>query len=104
MKIRRKGASADHGYRSIKIDWESIGFNTDELEFVAKSDTPVSDFSATGSNHTYQARITLKEWVQMTKALATKIKDVEDKENEKLLREVTFFFDRIRSVLTDKLI
>lgn len=102
MKIRRKGAAADHGYRTVEIDWDTISFNSDNLEFIAKSDDPVRDFSSTGSSHTYQARITLDEWLKMTKSLAKGFKDIEKDQLDDKLIIATAYLTRIINEISGK--
>ena len=55
MKILRKGASADHGMRSVELHKPSLKWNPTQDAFDVRFADPAYDF-ATNSRHTYTVR------------------------------------------------
>ena len=91
MKILRKGASADHGDKSVEIPNFKVTVDSDDGEFLLKCDQPIRDFSATGSKHMYRVRVLLSEYAAMTKVLADNIKSLDDEVIEELVKLIVPF-------------
>lgn len=104
MKIMRKGAAADHGVKFVELENPTVTFDADDAEFLLKIDSPVRDFSLTGSRHIYRVEVKLPEFVAMAKALSKKFKDIDfdDDATSAELRKLALPFFRMATLLATK--
>lgn len=66
MKIRRRGATANHGYRSVDLDQPSLRWNPTHEAFDISFSGGARDF-ATPAHHIYKIRIDPSEMAEVLK-------------------------------------
>lgn len=69
MKILRRGASANHGYRAVDLKQKSLRWNSSAGAFDVSFDGAARDF-ATHARHIYLLRIEPNEMAQMLNQFA----------------------------------
>lgn len=79
MRISRRGASADHGWRSVELKKLKFRWNPTNEAFEILSGAPASDF-ATHARHNYTLKLSLGELAQMVRALGAECRGIESEE------------------------
>ena len=79
MKITRRGASADHGLKSIEIKKPKFRWNPNTKTFDISSTSPVLDFS-TSARHNYTIKIPLEELAKLINAAGQECKSIDSDE------------------------
>ena len=102
MKISRKGAAADHGVKSVTLNKGKTSFDATDGQFLIKYDTPVNDFSYTGSRHRYRVYQELSDYLEMTRSIAQSIKEIDDPQLIGALQSQIPDFLRLATVLSTK--